>query len=780
MLAVRPPPRHYRGRSSDIPHAARARVASEQRQRQQPILHTPPLATDPLDYYDRPPSPPRSLEDQVHVAYAHEDFHLAKILLLRLKGIHVTGNDDPRIAQVKDEDFDFCFVPFGPLLDEEEEKALKERQRAEMERVAELQRVQRLKDCEKIWELGKNHLRDMKILALRRKELEEKRRDREHKSPSSDEYRPSDVESPVPRRLSRHIPTRTVVAYRLAAPASPPEPELFVYDAMPTCSITRPASRPQTLSQTKSSSPFARSLFDDSRAVLFSEVLSSMQGPLFPPERRPTSSNRDSRKLREAELLDSLLAVVDHEGRRSRKGKAPVRPTPRRKDSSGAAISPCAACSSSSLLSSTSSSSSRRSWLSFSSASSSSASTAATTPSSSPPPSSVLQKAAPQSKSWFRTSRRTQVPPPVSIAIPPPCRCCTSHFTPVSPADAPLPILSDVAPYTKTLRSSGTNVTMSTDVQDDAAVEPSSLVLRHFVQLFEIAKGFQQAYVSAAMFAIPSAPSLNDTALDDRRATASLLARMRAPELKSRRFRTLYPPGARARSGDVRVFLNGSSADSDEAEAARVRSQRPIPLRALDEDEDPEDHVQWRTILPNPLPYTLKFAPLPVPPRCPWRAVNGPVVAKQRGASGQGPVVFRVRSVENPFFYRVKALEGAMKGRSRSVVMYAGVRGVGVGAGTTMGSVWVGGSDMYGGVGARLPREGTLGSGREKVFQIAFEGIGGSSLRFEVKPSGQSETTVVRGRGRERGVGGERPQVHGVAMVPMPRVLMRGRSGGCW
>lgn len=37
--------------------------------------------------------------------------HLAKVLLLRLRGIEVIGNDDRRIAQVRDEDFSSSFVP---------------------------------------------------------------------------------------------------------------------------------------------------------------------------------------------------------------------------------------------------------------------------------------------------------------------------------------------------------------------------------------------------------------------------------------------------------------------------------------------------------------------------------------------------------------------------------------------------------------------------------------------------------------------------------------------
>ncbi|KAJ7047050.1 hypothetical protein C8F04DRAFT_905836, partial [Mycena alexandri] len=59
--------------------------------------------------------PPPTLSDQVHIAYADDDIHLAKVLLLRLQGIEVTSDNDPRIAAVKDEDFDACFIPFGRL-----------------------------------------------------------------------------------------------------------------------------------------------------------------------------------------------------------------------------------------------------------------------------------------------------------------------------------------------------------------------------------------------------------------------------------------------------------------------------------------------------------------------------------------------------------------------------------------------------------------------------------------------------------------------------------------
>ncbi|KAI6141165.1 hypothetical protein BKA82DRAFT_4440870 [Pisolithus tinctorius] len=72
------------------------------------------------DLYDSTPSPPTKLEDQVQVAYALDDIRLAKTLLLKLKGIEVTGSDDdPRIDEVCNEDFDVYFVPSGPLTLEE-------------------------------------------------------------------------------------------------------------------------------------------------------------------------------------------------------------------------------------------------------------------------------------------------------------------------------------------------------------------------------------------------------------------------------------------------------------------------------------------------------------------------------------------------------------------------------------------------------------------------------------------------------------------------------------
>ncbi|KAL0569533.1 hypothetical protein V5O48_012433, partial [Marasmius crinis-equi] len=134
--------------------------------------------------------PPLTLEDQLHVAYASDDIHLAKILLLKLKGIEVTSDSDPRIAAVRPEDFDECFIPAGGFMSEEDEEVIKEMQRVERERLqVELEQRQRREreeterrrrrewemHCEKIWEGEKKRLREEKEF-LERKREEERRR----------------------------------------------------------------------------------------------------------------------------------------------------------------------------------------------------------------------------------------------------------------------------------------------------------------------------------------------------------------------------------------------------------------------------------------------------------------------------------------------------------------------------------------------------------------------------------------------------------------------------
>ncbi|GLB43505.1 hypothetical protein LshimejAT787_1400170 [Lyophyllum shimeji] len=819
MLALRPhpPPDHWRGRSRQVSHAALARQASEERRsltrrtgatttperttneksdlffhdasimvgihQEKPIAAPTPLkpalrptfvppppplsisASASPDYYDSPPSPPRSLEDQVHVAYALDDIPLAKMLLLRLKGIDVTSPDDPRIADVRDEDFDFCFVPRGRLMDEEDEKALQERQRRELEKLVEKRRIDRLRDCERIWEQGKKRLREAKALAARRREAEEKQRAEEQQRAAEGSRVPA---GRVSRLRTSGAAPRPIVAYKLTTPSSR-EQEPFVYDFMPHMQ-SRPPSKPQVLSQPKSKSPFSRALFDDSRAVPFSDVLASMQGPLFPLKRRAasplaTNASQDRKKRREAELLESLLKVVESEEdeRRRRKGKAPEKPPVRRRRTHP--TSPCAACSDSSSSASSSSYSSpsssvsptpsRRSWLSFSSASSST-STAATTPSSSPPTwfsksASPTRKVRP--KSWFLGP-----PSPHTFTSPPPhsCRPCT-HRTHVAPADSPLQITTAARPEPSRTRHHPLPASASNPITIsplDDTVTPHNVVIRRISQLLDLAKGFQHAYMNAAMFAVSSASD----SLDDRHVSAPSVLSVPSRKHTSPRstWRPLGPPGQRVSAADVKVFLDTSpssrnpspsrtSLSSSRSPSTPAPPPRPIPLRsrntAADDDDDSPDGdaynepSQSRTVLPNPLPYPLRFKPQPVPCRSPFRVhahlcdtrnsgeVHGPpwgVPAIHAGANGA--VVLRVRAVENPVYLRVKAAENVSAAR--------------------------------GGVGSGKVREGGggggMGSAGEKVLQIAYEGIGRSWLRVESVVVRASAPEMPRGRAEAR------------------------------
>ncbi|EEB98983.1 hypothetical protein MPER_01411, partial [Moniliophthora perniciosa FA553] len=134
--------------------------------------------------------PPLTLQDQLHVAYALDDIHLAKILLLKLKGIEVTSDSDPRIAAIKPEDFDECFIPAGGLMSAEDEEAIEEMQRAERERLRVENEQRRRREheqteqrkrrnwelhCERVWEGEKKRLREEKEF-LEKKREEERRK----------------------------------------------------------------------------------------------------------------------------------------------------------------------------------------------------------------------------------------------------------------------------------------------------------------------------------------------------------------------------------------------------------------------------------------------------------------------------------------------------------------------------------------------------------------------------------------------------------------------------
>lgn len=116
--------------------------------------------------------PPRSLQEQMQEAYAAENMQLARILYLRIQGIEVTSDNDPRIAQVRDEDF--VFVPGGRLeLDDESLAVWKEAQRSQAAKAADCKppsvpsRSHRWSGREMAWEAEVERVISAKALARR-------------------------------------------------------------------------------------------------------------------------------------------------------------------------------------------------------------------------------------------------------------------------------------------------------------------------------------------------------------------------------------------------------------------------------------------------------------------------------------------------------------------------------------------------------------------------------------------------------------------------------------
>lgn len=136
-----------------------------------------------------------SLEDQIQTAYALDNIRLAKILLLRLKGIHITDDADPRIDNVRDEDFDICFTPSGPLtLDDAHNHAVQESLRKQRQSWHESQRAQRLRARGILWEVEKSRLHDERCRALQKREHDAQLQ----RTRLAEKHRPTRVRVPIP------------------------------------------------------------------------------------------------------------------------------------------------------------------------------------------------------------------------------------------------------------------------------------------------------------------------------------------------------------------------------------------------------------------------------------------------------------------------------------------------------------------------------------------------------------------------------------------------------
>ena len=268
---------------------------------------TPPELS--LDYYDSPPSPPQSLEDQIHEAYALDNIRLAKILYLKLQGIHLVDDSDPRIEQVREEDF-----PFGRLvLDEEDEKSLKECQRKEVHRRRGQQRANKLAKCEQTWDQSTVEYRQQRLSLQQRKQVaalaERRGLDTDHQ-----EQHRSLVHLSSPSALSL-LSSQSL--YDAPSHSTPSGPYSFEYP-VPTSSsppVAIPSRSPRS-SELRREPPAALS---SSQPISFWQVSECMSGSLFPVDDIATDLGGRKRQSRvHAALLEVLLQPVTWEqGERS-------------------------------------------------------------------------------------------------------------------------------------------------------------------------------------------------------------------------------------------------------------------------------------------------------------------------------------------------------------------------------------------------------------------------------------------------------------------------------
>ncbi|KAF9786740.1 hypothetical protein BJ322DRAFT_1019351 [Thelephora terrestris] len=269
---------------------------------------TPPEFS--LDYYDSPPSPPQSLEDQIHEAYALDNIHLAKILYLKLQGVQVVDDSDPRIEQVQEEDF-----PFGKLiLDEEDERSLKECQKRETHRRRDQQRANKLIQCERAWDQSIVEYRQQCLLVQQRKRvaalvLDAADWERGHRAP---EHSPrSGARSLLSHKSPYSAPLQSV--------PSGPYPLEYSVPTSPTSPVDIPSRSPKTSYLCRGppiSSP--------SHPIPFRQVSACMNGSLFSDDDAPSELGARKRQSHaHTTLLELLLQPVTWE--RGERSEARVR-----------------------------------------------------------------------------------------------------------------------------------------------------------------------------------------------------------------------------------------------------------------------------------------------------------------------------------------------------------------------------------------------------------------------------------------------------------------------
>ncbi|KAG2156703.1 uncharacterized protein EDB93DRAFT_1128054 [Suillus bovinus] len=633
-----------------------------------------------LDAYDSPPSPPRSLEDQVQVAYALDDIRLAKILLLKLKGIDVTSDNDPRIDEVQDEDFDMCFVPSGPLkLEEPELRVVQETRRRQQQKWEDAQRKQRLRMCERIWEEEKHRLQTERLRAIRRRE--EEIAVEEERKRIAEFHKQQEAELALRQRSTRvgfsMVPRHTVSYGKLSqariercSPKCNEDP--FQYSFMRPMNLsTTPPKRGLTSPKPLRNDATPKPSGGQQRTVSFKEVMSSMDDKLFPLDaaeraeeaRRiagistvsSPSRHRHHNSAR-SDLLLNLLHVVEwQEGeRRKAKGKNVERPAQLLQQSplcsTPAPILSIPSTDSIPPMSSSVATSRSNSWLSFGSWRSSVTditSPEASTPVTDSPKCSTSFLQLPT----FYDSQRDLSP--------------RSSFVRVSLDETPLSPLKTQR-HSRVVQSSRPVVDVPSSAGQSRGLESmGKSLVRHVSRsvhgIVDVAKGLQSAYISTTMFSVGAAPSLSFVSSSHSRAGFS----------NRRNFR---PYGYRARPDDVKKFTSLTTP------SPTATSPEPIHFIPLVSPFQPGSALVVHRLAAS---HSLVI-PSPLRPRTPPTAL-----------------AYRMRPVANPELLRLRALQNLMYLR---------------------GKEWEG-----------RGREGGLGCGKERMLGVAFEGRGPSGLGCEIR-----------------------------------------------
>ncbi|KAJ7755037.1 hypothetical protein DFH07DRAFT_959604 [Mycena maculata] len=625
----------------------------------------------------RTPTPPLTLCDQVHIAYADDDLHRAKVLLLRLQGIDISSDDDPRIAAVSDSDFDACFVPFG-LDDGRGQPSSPSSASSDSDR----RRFAALKEKEQLWE------------SEARRYSEERNRCLALKRPHSDRMRATAASLEAERvrlikqkeaaaaavdlRRRRTKPTARTLNFSLVPPVPQP-PARFTYDFPFTPRNSTAKHSPPRASHPRAIPPPAPPAIPPRRApkeeedleqheanrVPFPQVLAAMHGELFPllPFERlalPLSLSRSAdgaKARRQQALLDALLAhAADVSAVRKGKGRA----EPRR----------CVCTPSPSTTSSGSGLSRAGSWLSSFSSSSRNSTLSTSTAASSVPSSHFDAPLKSPLRLWLPDSRRTASPSP-SSASPSFCACTYARAPPREPvAVHPLvPSAPTSPPPAYALPNRGGRA-RSAEWEWDGRDGLRGALGR----MVAVARNLQAAYVRAVVVGYGGVSEGWDEDEYDSYGSYEHAEEKAAPphvEVKETKERArctlkLRPEGVRARGPDVRAFLafaalsaappaspppspthsshNSRSSPSPPSSPTAVSEEQLVPVTPLTPLPSSSQRIPaLKTELPSKLPYARAFAPPVALPRSPW------AVAGARRAEGvrlaRGEVGVDVRAV---------------------------------------------------------------------------------------------------------------------------------------